>query len=76
VGSFECQCLIGFEGDGKTCTRIDVCAHGPNNCATHATCILGDSNCLFSCVCNAGYEGDGYSCSLVETEDGQQGGKY
>jgi hypothetical protein len=63
VGSYDCTCNAGFEGDGMTCTDIDECATGADGCAADATCnnLFG----TFECVCNAGYEGTGFECADI-----------
>lgn len=37
---FDCECMNGYVGDGKTCEDIDECANpADNNCLTGQTCI-------------------------------------
>ena len=53
-GSYICECMDGWDGDGKTCSQ-DICAL----CDLKATCTtVGD---VSDCVCASGYEGDGYA---------------
>ena len=61
-GSFHCVCPNGFSGDAiQTCTDIDECAAGSDNCHGHATCANTFGS--FTCTCNAGYVGSGVTCS-------------
>ncbi|CAB4038658.1 latent-transforming growth factor beta-binding 4-like isoform X1, partial [Paramuricea clavata] len=58
-GSYSCQCLKGYTGDGKlNCSDIDECT-SPNVCIQNSQC----SNTVGSyvCQCVVGYSGDGYS---------------
>ena len=63
-GGFECACLDGFDGDGRTCTDIDECRLRVDNCADDARCqnIPGG----FECVCSDGFEGDGVTCVDID----------
>ena len=29
IGSFECECVVGFSGDGIICADIDECSNNP-----------------------------------------------
>ena len=58
-GSFECECLVGFDKQFNGQSRnIDECESQP--CDSEAKCV--DTVGLFVCTCNAGYEGDGITC--------------
>jgi len=56
----SCTCAAGYEGDGLTCTDIDECALGSDDCGAHATCSNTPGS--FTCACDARYAGDGRSC--------------
>ena len=73
VGNYDCQCLAGYKGDGKTCINLDECALGIDSCDSNAQC--SDTDGSFTCTCNAGYEGDGMTCYFkgFDFEDGDQG---
>jgi len=55
-----CTCNAGYEGTGFTCTDIDECATGINNCDVNADCTNFEAS--FSCTCVNGFTGDGVSC--------------
>ncbi|XP_070567428.1 uncharacterized protein [Ptychodera flava] len=52
VPGYECTCLLGFNGDGKTCT--DNCE---GFCSNDATCIKDVQGNPF-CECTEGYQGE------------------
>ncbi|EGD78621.1 tamm-Horsfall protein [Salpingoeca rosetta] len=62
VGSFECTCNEGFEGNGTVCVNINECERGTFVCHPNATCI--DTIGSYTCECKPGFVGDG-----VETCD-------
>ncbi len=64
VGSFECACSEGFDGDGTVCTDIDECLDDP--CHENASCANDVGS--FSCTCDPDYEGDGID-SCVQSDD-------
>ena len=71
-GDPECACDTGYEGtlswaddtdtwDGS-CTNIDECETGADDCSEWATCTDNDGG--WDCACNSGYAGDGIQCDL------------
>jgi hypothetical protein len=72
-GAFTCACAVGYTGDGKiccaagfkvsgsSCSDLNECAAGSDNCGTNAYCT--NTPGTFTCTCNPGYEGDGVSCA-------------
>jgi hypothetical protein len=52
---------MGFAGD-KSCTNVDECTAGTDNCDVNATCT--DTIGSFTCKCNLPYIGDGVTCTL------------
>lgn len=62
IGSFECTCNEGFEGDGIECNDVNECKYDLDNCLPDAKCIntLGD----FECRCKHGQIGDGVDCCI------------
>ena len=68
-GSFTCACLPGFNGDGFTCTDIDECALGTDDCDINADCtdILGG----YECDCIAGWKGNGTFCENLDECTGE-----
>ena len=80
VGSYICDCIFGYTGDGKSCKGMfgfiiyvsryiyldyDECGIGRiNKCDTNAACSNYDGD--YSCTCNKGYFGDGkVSCKGI-----------
>ncbi|WP_437284977.1 FG-GAP-like repeat-containing protein [Sorangium sp. So ce406] len=47
-----------------TCTDVNECALGTDNCDANAACT--NTPGAFTCACNAGYEGDGVTCTDVD----------
>ena len=66
---FDCKCVSGYTGDGRTCDLIDECALGTHNCDPNATCNKVAGVTGFTCTCNAGWEDrmtpDGLSFAAV-----------
>ncbi|KAB1270060.1 Stabilin-2 [Camelus dromedarius] len=58
----SCSCQKGYQGDGHSCTEIDLCADGLNGrCHEHATCQMTGPG-KHKCKCKAHYVGDGLDC--------------
>ncbi|XP_029947461.1 stabilin-1 [Salarias fasciatus] len=57
-----CACRDGYEGDGHSCTPINLCLKSSRGgCDTNAECTyVGPGN--VSCVCGEGWTGDGQVC--------------
>ncbi|KAF6101257.1 stabilin 1 [Phyllostomus discolor] len=69
----NCECSLGYEGDGRTCTVADLCQDGHGGCSEHANC--SQVGTVVSCACLPDYEGDGWSCRARNPcEDGHRGG--
>ncbi|KAL5457061.1 hypothetical protein EMCRGX_G034297 [Ephydatia muelleri] len=64
IGSYQCSCLVGFEGDGVNCTNINECGRGTNGCSKNATCR--DTIGSYTCSCNPGFSGDGFNCNDID----------
>ena len=60
-GTFTCECLRGYVGDGVNCRDVDECAHEKmNDCARNANCENNEGS--YVCTCKKGYEGNGREC--------------
>ena len=57
MGSFDCECNAGYEGDGfaGNCADIDECSRGSHNCDARAAC--GNTIGSFECFCMTGFQG-------------------
>ena len=55
---------IGFTGDGFTCSDIDECADGLDDCDVNADC--NDTLGGFECTCIAGWKGNGTFCENMD----------
>ena len=60
IGSFNCTCNPGYEGNGTNCTDIDECTLDTHNCHDDATCK--NTKGSFNCTCNSGFDGNGTHC--------------
>ena len=65
IGSFQCECNDGFEGD--TCSDIDECELGTSSCSRHARCKNTKGG--YECECADGFRGDGVTCTNVDECD-------
>ncbi|CAD7078769.1 unnamed protein product [Hermetia illucens] len=62
----KCVCQRGYEGDGTTCTKIEVsCTTKEDLCDVHASCVYNEAIGKSECRCDKGYEGNGFSCQLA-----------
>ncbi|WP_044986365.1 FG-GAP-like repeat-containing protein [Sorangium cellulosum] len=57
-------CCDGLTCQSGTCTDVNECALGTDNCDANAACA--NTTGAFTCACNAGYEGDGVTCTDVD----------
>ena len=65
VQTNTCSCNAGHEGDGETCSDIDDCAVGTDDCDTNADCTNTAGG--FSCACHTGYEEPSVQTSPIAT---------
>lgn len=68
-----CVCRPYYQGDGYTCTPVDVCNVWNGGCAKEAKC--SQSGEMVTCTCNKGHTGDGFSCQAIDPcASGDNGG--
>ncbi|XP_075900072.1 stabilin-2 isoform X3 [Nelusetta ayraudi] len=59
-----CVCRPAYQGDGLTCTVMDLCQVNNGGCAAGASCSQqGDQ---VRCTCPQGHHGDGFLCLAVD----------
>lgn len=69
----SCECGLGYEGDGRVCTVVDLCQDRHGGCSEHANC--SQVGTAVTCTCLPDYEGDGWSCRPRNPcADGRGGG--
>lgn len=70
-GSYTCSCSVGYasagSGAGGTCSDLDECALGTDDCAVDADCA--NTPGAFSCACRAGFVGDGHGATGCLSSD-------
>ncbi|XP_026182637.1 stabilin-2 isoform X2 [Mastacembelus armatus] len=59
-----CVCRPFYEGDGFTCTVVDMCQVWNGGCAKGATCSQKGEK--VSCTCPKDHSGDGFTCQPVD----------
>ncbi|KAF0028686.1 hypothetical protein F2P81_017791 [Scophthalmus maximus] len=59
-----CVCRTLYEGDGFTCTVVDMCQWWNGGCAKGAQCSQRGEQ--VSCSCPKGHSGDGFTCQPVD----------
>ncbi|MDH5672520.1 MAG: hypothetical protein OEZ06_10250 [Myxococcales bacterium] len=64
LSGYECRCLPGYEGDGRSCSESDECVEGSALCDADASCV--DLMGGFECQCQEGYSGDGFICNDID----------
>uniref|UniRef100_A0AAV2IUI2 Stabilin 2 n=1 Tax=Knipowitschia caucasica TaxID=637954 RepID=A0AAV2IUI2_KNICA len=69
----SCVCRPFHEGDGFTCTIVEICQIQNGGCARTAKCSPIAEG--VSCTCPKGYLGDGYSCQPVDPCAAEDNGK-
>ncbi|WP_433927505.1 FG-GAP-like repeat-containing protein [Sorangium cellulosum] len=57
-------CCDGLTCQSGTCTDVNECALGTDNCDANAACT--NTSGSFTCACNAGYSGDGVTCTNID----------
>ncbi|MGH0122070.1 UNVERIFIED_CONTAM: hypothetical protein FKN15_001795 [Acipenser sinensis] len=59
-----CECKPFYEGDGRTCTVVNLCQQQNGGCAKEARCT--QKGVTVTCSCPKGYSGDGYTCVAID----------
>ena len=61
IGSYNCSCKQGYEGNGFNCSDIDECTTDAHTC--HSDALCKNTKGSFNCTCHNGFEGDGHNCT-------------
>ena len=61
IGSYSCECRVGYSGDGLSCVQNDECTTNEHDCAPSAKCI--DTEGSYTCQCEEGFRGNGKVCT-------------
>uniref|UniRef100_W5NCW4 Stabilin 2 n=1 Tax=Lepisosteus oculatus TaxID=7918 RepID=W5NCW4_LEPOC len=60
----NCECKPFYEGDGRTCTVVNLCQQQNGGCAQISKCT--QKGVEVTCTCPKGHSGDGYDCIPVD----------
>ncbi|RMX50425.1 hypothetical protein pdam_00023365, partial [Pocillopora damicornis] len=52
-GSFTCNCIKGYQGNGRNCTDVDECTSHIHGCHYNASCNNTDGS--YTCKCKTGF---------------------
>ncbi|CAB3981878.1 fibrillin-2-like isoform X46 [Paramuricea clavata] len=64
VGSYNCSCNDGFEGNGTYCQDINECDRDTHGCDGNATCT--NTRGGYNCTCYEGFSGNGSVCEEID----------
>ncbi|XP_023668414.2 stabilin-2 isoform X1 [Paramormyrops kingsleyae] len=67
-----CECKPFYEGDGVSCTVIDLCKQQNGGCARGAMCA--QKGVKVTCTCPRGHQGDGFVCTPINLCANDDGG--
>ena len=65
VGSYECDCISGYTGDGIFCDDVDECFDDTDECDTDVG-ICHNTQGSYYCSCPEGFTGNGVICNDVD----------
>ena len=54
IGSFDCTCISGYEGNGTFCAEVNECVSQNITCPENATCFDLTDN--YECRCQPGFD--------------------
>ncbi|CAF0869133.1 unnamed protein product [Adineta ricciae] len=55
IGSYQCNCLTGYQLINNSCVDINECATGANNCSSYSNTYCANIQGSFECRCNYNY---------------------
>ena len=64
VGSYECDCISGYTGDGIFCDDVDECFDDTDGCSDVGICHNTPGS--YYCSCPDGFTGNGVICDDVD----------
>jgi len=65
LGSYQCKCRPGYQGDGLDCQDLDECHIGGHNCNAQSKCV--NLAGTYKCQCPAGHAGIGVKGTVCKT---------
>lgn len=65
LGSYTCECIDGFTGDGYICNDLDECGLHMHNCH-RANADCNNMEGTYECICHDGYVGNGVACDDID----------
>lgn len=69
LGQNQCQCSLGFRGDGIRCITVQFSCNEADICGDNAECALDPSTNAYICQCIDDFSGDGYNCEPTKRSD-------
>ncbi|XP_064427121.1 nidogen-2 isoform X4 [Mirounga angustirostris] len=62
---YTCECVSGYQGDGRSCVDVNECATGFHRCGPNSVCVNLPGS--YRCECRSGYKfaDDRHTCILL-----------
>ena len=64
-GTYDCDCVEGFLGNGRSCENVDECRMRVHKCSANAICHDATEG-AYDCECIDGYDGNGMECNDID----------
>ncbi|KAI6235670.1 Latent-transforming growth factor beta-binding protein 2 [Aphelenchoides besseyi] len=66
-GTYNCECVVGYEGSGTECSEVNECAENMVTCPLNSVCVNLPGTHM--CNCTSGFEGVGLPIERCEDID-------